>query len=321
MLAFLCLDYANLRRVLVDDLVSRMHETGRLLQVALRTSRRPADAPAIVREFCGRMKDHGRPGHILAVVDAHGKVIADGMGNAAKLPLLRDPALADVLAGKRASVRMLGSFEGQNIVMTAISLDGGPRRTPTGAIVLAESLADVNRLAYVLIARRVGLTICVVVAAVFATMWVVRRLVMRPVDALMAHVGALARGELSPRQHPDTSNELSELHGVFNRMVEKLRALEKELLDVERYATHTETTLKAYQEIVTPARHIAQEAETLLREQQSCPPKVALLLRHIHSEGKRIEKILNRLAFEDPGAADMDEVMRLAVVPAGADSP
>lgn len=228
MVCFLAFDYRVQRAALVADLGARMAQEMQLLRLALRDVKGPDGIQSLIGEHCSEMKHHGKLGHTLSLVSRDRRVLAAAHA-----------ATAEMIGGVIDLERVLGGLEkvlvqetsvgGQRVLVVAVPTFQTTDGLPIGALFYAETLTDVESLSYELLRSRLWLTVCLLLATSVVVWLVVRRKVMEPLNALIAHEGELARGDLDTwKEHPETNNELSELHDIFNYVIEKLRRKQQE---------------------------------------------------------------------------------------------
>src|SRR5207249_3795545 len=108
-------------------------------------------------------------------------------------------------------------------VYSVISPIRDPAGKPAGALEIAQhySVMEAEKAAS---AQRLLLnTLTLLIAVTVLTVWLVRRLILRPLDELVRGARALSRGELAYRISEDRGvGELSEVAQEFNRMAGRL---------------------------------------------------------------------------------------------------
>jgi signal transduction histidine kinase len=186
--------------------------------------------------------------------------------------------LGRVLAGGRVT-----EFErriGDEHVYSVLHPIPGPSGRVAAAFEVAQPLASLRAEAARVRQRFALNTLTLLVAVTVLILWLVRRLIGRPLERLVAAVRALGRGEMSHRLTPDPGGgELAELAREFNRMVEHLEAaragliregeervlLERRLRQTEKLAAVGNLAAGLAHEIAAPLHVIRGRAEMLLR--------------------------------------------------------
>ncbi len=208
---------------------------------------------------------------------------ADGRTLFASDPLQAGTTAPPALLGKVLATGQVTEFErriGDEHVYSVLHPIPGPSGRVAAAFEVAQPLASL-RAETARVRQRFALnTLTLLVAVTVLILWLVRRLIGRPLERLVAAVRALGRGEMSHRLTPDPGGgELAELAREFNRMVEHLQAaragliregeervlLERRLRQTEKLAAVGSLAAGLAHEIAAPLHVIRGRAEMLLR--------------------------------------------------------
>lgn len=201
---------------------------------------------------------------------------------------------------------LLRDFEGERVysVVRPLRQDG----EIVGAIEVAQTLAFVEAEKRQTRERYIVSTALLAVAMTILILWLVQRLVARPLDRLVAAVRALGGGELAHRIDRNIGpGELGVLAREFNDMADRLEAararvereaeerlaLERRLRETEKMAALGTLAAGLAHEIAAPLHVIRGRAEMLLkREQESGSERN---LRIISAQIERITHIVRNL--------------------------
>jgi|SRR5690554_1638632 two-component system NtrC family sensor kinase len=201
---------------------------------------------------------------------------------------------------------LLRDFEGERVysVVRPLRQDG----EIVGAIEVAQTLAFVEAEKRQTRERYIVSTALLAVAMTILILWLVQRLVARPLDRLVAAVRALGGGELAHRIDRNVGpGELGVLAREFNDMADRLEAararvereaeerlaLERRLRETEKMAALGTLAAGLAHEIAAPLHVIRGRAEMLLkREQESGSERN---LRIISAQIERITHIVRNL--------------------------
>jgi len=201
---------------------------------------------------------------------------------------------------------LLRDFEGERVysVVRPLRQDG----EIVGAIEVAQTLAFVEAEKRQTRERYIVSTALLAVAMTILILWLVQRLVARPLDRLVAAVRALGGGELAHRIDRNVGpGELGVLAREFNDMADRLEAararvereaeerlaLERRLRETEKMAALGTLAAGLAHEIAAPLHVIRGRAEMLLkREQESRSERN---LRIISAQIERITHIVRNL--------------------------
>lgn len=201
---------------------------------------------------------------------------------------------------------LLRDFEGERVysVVRPLRQDG----EIVGAIEVAQTLAFVEAEKRQTRERYIVSTALLAMAMTILILWLVQRLVARPLDRLVAAVRALGGGELAHRIDRNVGpGELGVLAREFNDMADRLEAararvereaeerlaLERRLRETEKMAALGTLAAGLAHEIAAPLHVIRGRAEMLLkREQESGSERN---LRIISAQIERITHIVRNL--------------------------
>jgi signal transduction histidine kinase len=209
---------------------------------------------------------YGRDGRVLFVSDPlqAGKAVP--------------PALLGRVLGTGRGVELEREIEDQHVYSVLRPLAGAGGQV-TGAFEVAQPLASLRAEAARVRTRYVMNTLTLLAALTAAILWLVRRLVGRPLDRLVSGVRALGRGELAYRIPPGRgAREIAELATEFNGMADGLQAarlellreaeervsLERRLRQTEKLAAVGNLAAGLSHEIAAPLHVIRGRAELLL---------------------------------------------------------
>ena len=169
---------------------------------------------------------------------------------------------------------------GNRHVYSVLRPIANPRGKIVGVYEVAQPLAFVQAEQARTTRRFLWNTLTLLAAVTIVILWLVRRLISRPLERLLTAARALGRGELAHRVGEDsTGRELVELGREFNRMAERLEAaraelvreaeeriaLERRLRETEKLAAIGNLAAGLAHEIGAPLNVIGGRAELLLR--------------------------------------------------------
>jgi len=201
---------------------------------------------------------------------------------------------------------LLRDFEGERVysVVRALRQDG----EIVGAIEVAQTLAFVEAEKRQTRERYILSTALLAVAMTVLILWLVQRLVARPLDRLVTGVRALGSGELAhridkrvgpgelgvlAREFNDMADRLEAARGRIEREAEERLALERRLRETEKMAALGTLAAGLAHEIAAPLHVIRGRAEMLLkREHESGTERN---LRIISAQIERITHIVRNL--------------------------
>lgn len=176
-------------------------------------------------------------------------------------------------------------------------------------------------------------TVTLLVAVTVMILWLVRRVIARPLADLVAAVQALGRGELGYRIHADgQTGELGELSREFNRMADHLEsaraqlvreteerlALEQRLRQSEKMAAVGSLAAGLAHEIAAPLHVVSGRAEMLLRREAGAEVRERNLRIIVDQIGRITVIVRNLLDFArrrepSPRPIDVGEVLSAVV--------
>lgn len=193
-----------------------------------------------------------------------------------------------------------------------------PDQSVLGVLDVTVSLAEADR---GILRSRVSLAVFAVLAIVTTSLllwWLNRRLVLRPVDALVAGTRRVAEGDLTTKIPVEGTHELAELEGSFNAMTERLAETQRQLTQADKLASVGRLAAGIAHEINNPLTGVLTYASLLLKG-QNAGPEVQSDLEVIVRETKRCREIVKGLLdFARPtpprrAPADLNETVRRAV--------
>ncbi len=183
------------------------------------------------------------------------------------------------------------------------------RGNVVGALEVAQPLAFIEAEKAQVRRRFLLNTVTLLAALTLMTLWLVRRVVTRPMQRLVAAVDAIGRGKLSHRVEEDPgSGELAQLAHEFNSMAGSLElaraevvreaeervALERRLREAEKLAAIGNLAAGLAHQVAAPLNVISGRAELLLRRPDDEPGR-ARSLRIIIQQISRITTIVRNL--------------------------
>jgi two-component system, NtrC family, sensor kinase len=185
----------------------------------------------------------------------------------------------------------------------------GPRGAVIGALEVAQPLSSIEAEKGKVRSRFLLNTVTLLAALTLVTLWLVRRVVGRPMERLVAAANALGSGNLSHRIEADPGGgELAQLAHEFNAMAGSLEAaqasvvrqgmeslaLERRLREAEKLATIGNLAAGLAHEIAAPLNVISGRAELLLKREAD-PTALNRSLRIIVRQINRITTIVRNL--------------------------
>lgn len=222
-----------------------------------------------------------------------------------------DPPAPELLAGvlrtgETAAIER--EIEGQRVFSVFRALRR-PGEGVSGALEVAQPLAFIEE-EKALVRRRFALnTVSLLLALTAATLWLVRRVVARPMERLVDGARAIGRGELAHRIREDTGGgELAALAREFNGMASSLEvsqaavsreteerlALERRLRETEKMAAIGNLAASLAHEIAAPLNVVSGRAELMVRRDPG-PEARERNLRIIVQQISRITTIVRNL--------------------------
>jgi two-component system, NtrC family, sensor kinase len=255
-------------------------------------------------------------------------IVSDPAGAPGSAPL---EMLARVLAGEE-SVSFEREIDDQRVYSVLRAVHGPDGRT-TGALEVAQPMASIEA-ARARVRRRFLLNTVTLLAAISAvTLWLVGRVVARPMQRLVDGARALGRGHLSHRIAEDPGGgELAELAREFNGMAANLEhtraavareaeerlALERRLQEAEKLAAIGNLAAGLAHEIAAPLNVISGRAEMMLRREPDQPTRQRNLGIIVQQIGRITTIVRNLLDFAKrreprPRPLDLREVAGTAL--------
>jgi len=144
--------------------------------------------------------------------------------------------------------------------------------------------------------------------------FLLEKLVIRPLQDLIAVADELADGNLEARASPAATEELTDLGERFNRMTDRLLEAREELIRAEKLASIGRLATGVAHEVGNPLSAIGTYVEVLQRRGAD-----AEILSSIERETDRIDRIVRSLLAyarpkeEEIGDVDVEAVVRTAV--------
>lgn len=184
------------------------------------------------------------PGSVLFILDRHGTVLVRHPGNREKVgsKFADDGILSEILVRQYGVLEARGS-DGEDRVYAFAPLIESPDRAPNAFVAIGVSRELAYREADLILTRNLGLLAIVWTLLLGIVLFGTERLLMRPVDRLMAATRALAAGKLDVRvDGPYQGDELGELARAFDTMAANLQAMtaQREAAIREEQATQAE---------------------------------------------------------------------------------
>jgi signal transduction histidine kinase len=145
--------------------------------------------------------------------------------------------------------------------------------------------------------------------------YLLKKLVIRPLQQLIAVADELADGDLEARASPATTVELTQLGERFNRMTDRLLAARTELIRTEKLASIGRLATGVAHEVGNPLSAIGTYVEVLRRRGAD-----AEILASIERETDRIDRIVRSLmAYARPKGEEISAVDVASVVSTAVD--
>jgi two-component system, NtrC family, sensor kinase len=242
----------------------------------------------------------------ILVYDSAGELTlaSDPLRTARTLP----PAELRTVLASGGSAGVEREIEDQRVysVLRAIR---GSRGAVIGALEVAQPLSFIEAEKANVRRRFLLNTVTLLAALTLVTLWLVRRVVGRPMERLVAAANALGGGNLSHRIEVDPGGgELAQLAREFNAMAGSLEtaqasvvrqsaeslALERRLREAEKLATIGNLAAGVAHEIAAPLNVISGRAELLLKREAD-PAALNRSLRIIIRQINRITTIVRNL--------------------------
>lgn len=266
------------------------------------------------------------PGTRVAVVDGSGLVVASWPDRQAA-ELAGVPMVFEVLrTGRALSWRTDNERGAEQAAVSAHPL--GELDAPAGAVLVARPFGGVREAVVINQQFTVLYILLTSVLAVIVGFFLLTRLVVQPVDALVAATERVASGDLVGDVNVGGKGELGLLERSFNRMVERLRvgrvAQELRMLELsetnskleraqnevarsERLATIGQMAAGLAHEVGNPLSAVMGLLELLGEDLE--PSERADLVRRVQAEVSRIDRILRELLdYARTSSGRLDEV-------------
>jgi two-component system NtrC family sensor kinase len=194
----------------------------------------------------------------------------------------------------------------------------GPDETVLGVLDVTVSLDDVDRQIAASRNRIVGLAVFAIALAGLLLLWLSRRLVSRPVEALTAGTRRVSAGDLTTTIPVTGSHELGELARAFNAMTARLGEAQRQLAQADKLASVGRLAAGVAHEINNPLTGVLTYA-SLLVDRAKDDAELRGDLEVIVRETKRCREIVRGLldfARQTPPQrqpTDLNAVARRAV--------
>ncbi len=214
LIVFGAFDYRRERGFHLKAQTERLQEEAKVVRLTEQVFAEPAAFHRFIENYCRQMLPSVSPAHHIVVTDPNGRIIESMMAG-------KEDELDQVLVTLKPGQTRLFSHDGQEFMMAGEPRSGG------GMIVVAQSLASVQRLIRgQFLSRAAGMT--VLVALILAAMNVLLvRWVRRPIGRLVAGVGGIGQGRFDVRIEPFHTTEMARLAEGINRMAESLGHTER----------------------------------------------------------------------------------------------
>ena len=221
------------------------------------------------------------------------------------------PILARVLAtGQPATYERKIEDQAVHSVLRAIR---GPGGRITGALEVAQPVSFIEAEKAAVRRRFLLNTLTLLAALTVVTLWLIRRVVAKPMKAMVEAAHAVGSGDLAYRIAETTSHgrELQELAREFNAMAESLEAaratagrdaeerveLERRLRESEKLAAVGNLAAGLAHEIAAPLNVISGRAELVLRRPEDAPARERHLRIIVQQIGRITTIVRNLLDF------------------------
>jgi two-component system NtrC family sensor kinase len=192
------------------------------------------------------------------------------------------------------------------------------RATVLGVLDVNVSLAEVDRDIAASQLRMMWLALATVVASSLLLGWLNRRLVIRPVRALVAATRRVASGDLATRIPAQASHELGDLARAFDTMTERVAEAQRQLTQADKLASIGRLAAGVAHEINNPLTGVLTYASHLARRAER-DPETRQDLEVVVREAKRCRDIVKELLdFARPAPperrpTELNEVVRRSV--------
>jgi two-component system NtrC family sensor kinase len=245
----------------------------------------------------------------IAVYDADGRLTfaSDLLDEAGPAPPAK---LAQVLAGAD-TVLFEREAEGQRL-LSMLRAIRGPDGRISGALEVAQPAAFIDAEKARVRHRFLLNTLTLLGGLTLVTLWIVRRVVTRPMAPLAAGARALGRGELGHRiPEPAGGGELAELARELNGMARSLEAtraqvvreaeervaLERRLRESEKMAAIGNLAAGLAHEVAAPLNVISGRAELMLKREPAARDRERHLRVIVQQIGRITRTVRNLLDF------------------------
>ncbi|MDQ2622567.1 MAG: SpoIIE family protein phosphatase [Actinomycetota bacterium] len=207
---------------------SRLDEEARFVHAASRSFGASPRLEDFLLRFCHAIDPAASPEHQVALLDDHGRVVADAAEHA------RRPMDLARLAAGGDGFRML-KRDGETLLVR-VSTEGGER------VVVVESTRAVQERVRANLRRQAGWFLGAGVLLFGVVNFVIRRAVLRPIRHLSRAVWKLERGQLGVQVASPNGDELGALARQFNAMsralAEQADAQQREMETARRVQAH-----------------------------------------------------------------------------------
>ncbi|WP_306589877.1 sensor histidine kinase [Geothrix sp. 21YS21S-4] len=193
-----------------------------------------------------------------------------------------------------------------------------PKQSLLGVLDVNVSLAEVDEEIARSRAVIAGSAVLAILAGSFILWWLNRRLVVRPVKALVAGTKRVGEGDLATTIPVSGRHELGQLAGAFNAMTQRLAETQRQLTQADKLASVGRLAAGVAHEINNPLTGVLSYA-SLLRKRLTDDASACEDLDVIVRETVRCRGIIRDLLdFARPAAParktmDLNEVVRRAV--------
>lgn len=232
-----------------------------------------------------------------------------------------------------ATVTFEREIDGERVYSVLRALQA-PAGRVTGALEVAQPLASIDAVKAQVRRRFILNTLTLLLALTVLTLWLVRRVVARPMHQLVEAARAVGGGQLGHRiGEPPGGGELAELAREFNGMAESLEqtraavaregeerlALERRLREAEKLAAIGNLAAGLAHEIAAPLNVISGRAEMMLRREPELPARqqhltiivqqirrITTIVRNLLDFAKRREPRLRPMPLDDAVASALE---------------
>jgi two-component system NtrC family sensor kinase len=221
-------------------------------------------------------------------------------------------------AGGRRLLGIINPIQNESSCSTASCHAHGSRETVLGVLDVTMPLTEVDRQIARSQERIAVLAVVALLASGLLLWWLNRRLVVRPVQALMAGTRRVAEGDLTTTIAVTAKHELGDLARSFNDMIRRLSEAQRQLAQADKLSSLGRLAAGVAHEINNPLTGVLTYSSFLLKRAEG-NPDLKQDLEVVVRETKRCREIVKGLldfARQTPPKrqpTDLVEVARRAV--------